>query len=159
MSNIVAGIARGNLRYIEEHIKQKTDIYLRYKEGLKSVPVTLNPHSAEAEPNYWLSCALIDSDAMCYQERSGQEYKYTREHNKSCPMEILDALSRMNAEGRPIWKPMHMQPIYSAYDFVKRKDADVGADIFHRGLCLPSDNKMSIEQQDIIIEIIKRCFA
>lgn len=172
MSNIIAGIARGNMFYIDEHIAQKKEIYERYKEGLKDLPVVLNPFEGKSTPNYWLSCLLINEEAMCQQVRGEKDYLYKSEPGKSCPQEIIDVLSVFNAEGRPIWKPMHMQPIYRMNPFVtvegsgrSRSNAyiegsgvDVGADIFDRGLCLPSDNKMTAEQQDRVIEIVKRCF-
>ena len=174
MSNIIAGVVRGQLPYLEEHIAQKKAIYERYKEGLKGLPVSMNPFDAEAaEPNYWLSCMIIDPEAMCSQVRGEKETLYISEPGKSCPSEILDAIASINAEGRPIWKPMHMQPIYRMNPFITaggngraRSNAyikesgfvDVGADIFARGLCLPSDNKMTAEQQDKIIEIVRRCF-
>lgn len=173
MSNINAGVVRGQLPYLEEHIRQKKAIYYKYKENFKDLPVSMNPIPKECEPNYWLSCLLIDKAAMCRQVRGEKDVLYTSEHGKSCPTEILEALVSINAEGRPIWKPMHMQPIYRMNGFVTRDGngrartnayihstfVDVGADIFERGLCLPSDNKMTPEQQENIIEIIKRCFA
>lgn len=173
MSNIIAGIVRGQLPYLEEHIDQKKTIWNRYKEGLKDLPVSMNPIDFEnSEPNYWLSCLVIDSEAMCPQVLGEREALYIGESGKSCPMEILAALSAFNAEGRPVWKPMHMQPVYRMNPFVVRdgngrgrsnayiteSSTDVGADIFSRGLCLPSDNKMTAEQQDRVIKIIKRCF-
>lgn len=174
MSNVIAGVVRGQLPHLEEHIAQKKEIYMRYKEGFKDLPVSMNPYDAEnSEPNFWLSCMLIDEDAMCRQVRGEKEALYISESGKSCPTEILETLAKYNAEGRPIWKPMHMQPIYRMNPFVtaegngrgrtnayiKGAGVDVGADIFERGLCLPSDNKMKIEKQDRIIEIIKRCFG
>jgi dTDP-4-amino-4,6-dideoxygalactose transaminase len=173
MSNIIAGVVRGQLPYLEEHIKAKKAIYERYKDGLKGLPVSMNPFDGvNSEPNFWLSCLIIDKDAMCQQVRGEREALYRSEAGKSCPTEILEALSSFNAEGRPIWKPMHMQPIYRMNPFVTaegngrgRSNAyisgdgvDVGADIFERGLCLPSDNKMTVEQQNVVIEIIRRCF-
>ena len=161
MSNIIAGIVRGQLGHLDEHILQKKAIYERYRDGLKGLPITLNPFDAgSCEPNYWLSCLLIDADAMCPQKRTDTEATYIPQKGKSCPTEILETLAKFNAEGRPIWKPMHLQPIYSKNLFVTADDngEDVGADIFARGLCLPSDNKMTPEQQDIIIEIIRSCF-
>ncbi len=173
MSNIIAGIVRGQLPYIEEHIAQKKAIYERYKAGLADLPVKMNPFDAEqSQPNFWLSCLLIDEDAMAPMVRGEKDYLYTSVPGKSSPMEILDALAAFNAEGRPIWKPMHMQPIYRTHPFITtegngraRSNAyiagsgiDVGADIFHRGLCLPSDNKLTSEQQGKIIDIIHRCF-
>ena len=175
MSNIIGGIVRGQLPYLEEHIAQKKAIYERYKEGFKGLPVQMNPFDeANSEPNYWLSCMIIDKDAMCKQVRGEKDALYISEPGKSCPTEILEAIASVNAEGRPIWKPMHMQPMYRMHGFVTRSGSgrarsnayiaggeafDVGADIFERGLCLPSDNKMTPEQQDVIIEVIRRCFA
>jgi len=173
MSNVIAGVVRGQYPYLEEHIAQKKSIYERYKEGLKELPVKMNPIADCSEPNYWLSCMIIDEDAMCRQVRGEKDALYIPESGKSCPTEILEAIVSINAEGRPIWKPMHMQPIYRMNPFITangngraRSNAyitetgmmDVGADIFERGLCLPSDNKMTPEQQDVIIGVIKRCF-
>ena len=173
MSNVIAGVVRGQIPYLQEHIDQKKAIYERYKEGLKDLPVKMNPYDVEKSvPNFWLSCLIIDEDAMSPMARGDKDYLYKRESGKSSPQEILDALASINVEGRPIWKPMHMQPIYRTNPFVTaegngrgRTNAyiegsgiDVGADIFRRGLCLPSDNKMTEEQQDVIIDIIHRCF-
>lgn len=180
MSNVIAGVVRGQYEYLDEHIAQKKAIYERYKEGFKNLPVEMNPFEEDkAEPNYWLSCILIRPEAMCKQVRGEQEALYISEPGKSCPTEILDTLAKYNAEGRPIWKPMHMQPIYRMNGFVTRegngraktnayisggavgkdgKPLDIGMDIFQRGLCLPSDNKMTIEEQDIVIEMVKSCF-
>ena len=158
MSNVIAGVIRGQLPYLEEHIAQKKAIYERYKEGFKDLPVQMNPFDADnSEPNCWLSCLLIEKDAMCRQVRSDNEAEFWEEPGKSCPTEILTKLARLNAEGRPIWKPMHLQPIYSDNSFVSLGE-DVGADIFARGLCLPSDNKMTPAIQDKIIEVVKSCF-
>lgn len=175
MSNVVAGVVRGQLPYLEEHIAQKRVIYERYKEGLRDLPVHMNPFDERnSNPNYWLSCLIIDIDAMCKQVRGEKEALYISEKGKSCPTEILEAISAINAEGRPIWKPMHLQPIYRMSPFITRygngrarsnayiKESgmiDVGADIFERGLCLPSDNKMTEEQHTMIIDVVHRCFA
>ena len=180
MSNVIAGVIRGQMPYLEEHIGQKKAIWERYREGFKDLPVKMNPIDlANSEPNYWLSCLIIDPDAMCPTVRGDSESIFTPQHGKSCPTEILQALVSINAEGRPIWKPMHMQPIYRSNAFITRegsgraktnayiaggalgkdgKPLDVGMDIFHRGLCLPSDNKMTKEEQDAIIETVHRCF-
>ena len=163
MSNVIAGVARGQFPYLKEHIAQKRAVYERYKEGLKDLPVSLNPYDSEKSvPNFWLSCMLIDKDYMCSQQRSDCRASYVPESGKSCPTEILETLAAYNAEGRPIWKPMHLQPIYRSHPFVAA-DAegadDVGMDIFTRGLCLPSDNKMTEKDQDVVIELVKRCFA
>lgn len=173
MSNIIAGVLRGQIRYLEEHIKQKRAIYERYRNGLSDLPVRMNPYDDEHSiPNFWLSCMIIEPDAMASMVRGEQDYLWKTEPEKSSPQEILDAINAFGAEGRPIWKPMHMQPIYKNHAFITREGngrgrsnayingsgADVGADIFRRGLCLPSDNKMTVEQQDKVIEIIHRCF-
>ena len=159
LSNVVAGVIRGQLPHLEEHIAQKRAIYYRYKEGFKDLPVKMNPFDVNnSEPNYWLSCLIIDKDAMCKQTRTNLTYGYRKEHGKSCPSEILEVLAKHDAEGRPIWKPMHMQPIFIENKFVSFENAPINEDIFERGLCLPSDNKMTAEEQDRIIEIIKACF-
>ena len=164
MSNVIAGVVRGQYQYLDEHIAQKKAVYMRYKEGLKDLPVSMNPYMEECmEPNFWLSCMLIDENAMCKQIRTALEASYVSESGKSCPTEILEKLAEYNAEGRPIWNPMHMQPIYSAHSFVTAKGEKTGEgavdeDVFARGLCLPSDNKMTEEEQDMIIAIIRSCF-
>ena len=161
MSNVIAGVVRGQIPYLDEHIAQKKAIYMRYKEAFKNLPVTMNPYiEGDMEPNFWLSCLLIDEDAMCEQNRTDLKATYKKEQGKTCPTEILEKLEQYNAEGRPIWKPMHLQPIYKENDFITSNENKVGncEDIFRRGLCLPSDNKMTPEEQDEIIEIIKSCF-
>lgn len=173
MSNVIAGVVRGQIPYLEEHIARKKAIYMRYKEAFKDLPVMMNPYDEKiTEPNFWLSAMLINEDAMCKQVRSDNDACYVKEPGKTCPTEILETLAKYNAEGRPIWKPMHMQPLYRMHAFVTSegngrgrtnayiagKGADVGADIFARGLCLPSDINMTKEEQDIVIEIIKSCF-
>lgn len=159
MSNVIAGVVRGQLPYLQEHIAQKKAIYMRYKEAFQDLPVTMNPYDPEkAEPNFWLSCLLIDKNAMCEQVRSATEAWFQKEPGKTCPTEILEKLAAINAEGRPIWKPMHLQPIFRNHGFVTRKDTAVGTDLFERGLCLPSDNKMTAQQQDVIIRVIRSCF-
>ena len=173
MSNVIAGVVRGQFPHLEEHIAQKHAIYERYKEGFKGLPVSMNPYDEKnSVPNFWLSCLIVDPDAMCKQVRGEQDALYVAEAGKSCPTEILQAIASINAEGRPIWKPMHMQPIYRMNGFITRNGSgravtnayiagsreDVGMDIFNRGLCLPSDNKMTAEQQEKIIEVIRSCF-
>jgi len=174
MSNIIAGVVRGQLPYLEEHIADKKRIYEKYKEGLADLPVKMNPIPGNTVPNYWLSCITINEDAMCETVRGEKKALYNTEAGKSCPTEILEALMAFNADCRPIWKPMHMQPLYRMSPFVTtagngraRSNAyikesgmiDVGADIFERGLCLPSDNKMTTDEQAIVIEIVRRCFS
>lgn len=180
MSNVIAGVVRGQIPYLQEHISQKEAIYRRYEKGFSDLPIKMNPYDVEnTKPNFWLSCMTINPEAMCQQVRSEKEALYIHEDGKSCPTEILEKLAAYNAEGRPIWKPMHMQPIYRMNDFITRegngrgrtnayitggeigkdgKPLDIGMDIFSRGLCLPSDNKMTYEEQDIIIQLIRECF-
>lgn len=173
MSNVIAGVVRGQIPHLEEHIAQKKAIYERYREGLKDLPIKMNPYDEEnSEPNFWLSCLIIDKEAMCKQVRSEKEALFISEAGKTCPTEILEEIAKYNAEGRPIWKPMHMQPVFRMNPFITRdgngrantnaylvgSTLDVGMDIFDRGLCLPSDNKMTMEEQNQIIEIIKECF-
>ncbi len=180
MSNVIAGVIRGQYPHLKEHIAQKKAIYERYQQGFRELPVTMNPYDAHnSEPNYWLSCILIDGKAMCRQVRGERDVCYVPEKGKSCPTEILETLAAVNAEGRPVWKPMHMQPLYRMNGFVTRegngravtnayiaggavgadgRPLDVGADLFARGLCLPSDNKMTVEEQEKIIAVIRACF-
>lgn len=141
MSNILAGIGRGQLLHLQEHIDLKRAVYRRYKEGLADLPVTMNPYLEYSEPNFWLSCMLINRDCGV------------------SPETIRLRLEEYNAEARPIWKPMHMQPIFKGYKYVTEMEGeDVGADIFARGLCLPSDIKMTVDEQEKVINIIKSCF-
>ena len=173
ISNVIAGVVRGQLPYLQEHIDRKRAIYERYNEGFRDLPVQMNPYDAEkSQPNFWLSCMLIDEDAMCRQVRDERSALFIPEAGKSCPTEILETLSKFNAEGRPIWKPMHLQPLYKRNHFITAAglnfcgasqisaDAgtDVGLSIFNRGLCLPSDHKMMPEQQDAIIKLVHCCF-
>ena len=173
MSNVIAGVVRGQWGHLEEHIEKKKEIYERYREGLKDLPVAMNPFDAsQSRPNYWLSCITIDEKAMCETERSGSGAVYRAKSGKTCPTEVLETLATLNAEGRPVWKPMHLQPVYRMNSFVttdgngrartnayiKGSGIDVGADIFKRGLCLPSDIKMTAGEQERVMEIIKKCF-
>ncbi len=171
MSNIIAGIVRGQFEYLDEHIKAKKEIYKRYKERFKGLPVQMNPagnNNTQTDTNCWLSCMIIDEDAMAPHSRTDKEPVYSSEKGKSSPSEILDALNAFNAEGRPIWKPMHMQPIYHNNSYIT-VDGEMGIDgvinrsvsedIFQRGLCLPSDIKMTEEEQDGVIGIIRKCFS
>ena len=172
MSNVIAGVIRGQYPYLAEHINQKKMVYERYKEAFKDLPVKMNPITDGTNPNYWLSAMIIDKEYMCKQVRDDSHALYIKEKCKTCPTEILETLTKYNVEGRPIWKPMHMQPMYRMHECIGREGsircktnayiaggvADIGADIFERGLCLPSDNKMTPEIQDKVIEIIKGCF-
>lgn len=140
MSNVVAGIGRGQLKYVEEHRDRKESIYHRYEEGFKELPVTMNPFLPGTRPNFWLSCFTINPECSVN------------------PMSIIEKLSAHNIEARPIWKPMHMQPVFADRDFIYVEDKPVGEDIFARGLCLPSDIKMTVEEQQYVIDIVKSCF-
>lgn len=160
MSNILAGIGRGQMLHLEEHKARKKEIYERYRKGLAGLPVQMNPYLTDTDPNFWLSCLLVDGDAMTEQIRSDHDSRYTKESGKSCPDEIREALASYNIETRPIWKPMHLQPIYQNHDFITAEDGSCAdEDIFERGLCLPSDIKMTPEEQDAVIEIIREVFA
>lgn len=140
MSNVVAGIGRGQLIHLEEHRDLKEKIYRRYEEAFKDLPVTMNPYEENTRPNFWLSCITIDPAA------------------KVTPAMLLEALEKENIEGRPIWKPMHLQPVFAHCDFITAGD-NVGEDVFNNGICLPSDIKMTKKEQDRVIAIIKNCFA
>lgn len=140
MSNVVAGIGRGQLLHLDEHRAKKQRIYERYLEGLKDLPLTMNPYLPYTKPNFWLSCALINEDCSV------------------SAMEVLARLDEANIEGRPIWKPMHMQPVFRGHDFITAENSSVGEKVFAKGLCLPSDIKMTEEEQDFVIEVIKSCF-
>lgn len=181
MSNVIAGIVRNQLDRLDKHINEKRNIYNRYKDALKNLPISMNPYEKNnVEPNYWLSCMIIDGEAMSKEVKGDLDYLYRPEKGKSSPHEILDAIASINAEGRPIWKPMHKQPLFRNHDFINRYGLanamtnayiegglvnerdnlpeDISSDIFARGLCLPSDNKMTEEEQDRIIEVIRACF-
>lgn len=160
MSNVLAGIGRGQMLHLEEHKARKKEIYERYRKGLAGLPVQMNPYLSDTEPNFWLSCLIVDKDAMTEQIRNDHDSRYTKESGKSCPDEIREVLASYNIETRPIWKPMHLQPIYADHDFITAADGVcVDEDIFNRGLCLPSDIKMTVEEQDAVIEIIRGLFA
>lgn len=174
MSNVIAGVVRGQLPYLTEHIEKKRRIYERYLDGLAALPVVMNPYDASTSlPNFWLSCLLINQDAFGSEVRGDASVLYQNEKGKSSPHAILDALKSINAEGRPIWKPMHLQPIFRSNSFVTREGEGrgrtnaymdcgqrlaVSEDVFNRGVCLPSDIKMTEEQQDRVIEQIRSCF-
>ena len=141
MSNIVAGIGRGQLLHLNEHVQRKEAIYRRYEKGLQGLPLTMNPYMEGMEPNFWLSCILINKDCPV------------------SPMTLMEKLKENNMESRPIWKPMHMQPVFADRDYIRAAGEPVSEDIFARGLCLPSDIKMTEEEQMAVIEVIRSCFA
>lgn len=174
ISTLQAALIGVQKKYLPQHVRSKQEIYFKYKKAFKDLPVTMNPYDAEnSEPNFWLSCMIINEEAMCRQVRSEKEALYIHESGKTCPTEILETLAKYNAEGRPIWKPMHMQPMYMSNPFFTAQgngrartnayisggnSLSVGEDIFNRGLCLPSDINMTAEEQNVIIQIIRSCF-
>lgn len=139
MSNIVAGIGRGQLPHLEEHRNLKEKIYRTYQEAFADLPVTMNPYEANTRPNFWLSCITLDRDCGV------------------TPAMLLDAYTEANIEARPIWKPMHLQPVFADRDFISVGDR-VGEDIFARGLCLPSDIKMTADEQQRVIDVVRGFF-
>ena len=143
MSNIVAGIGRGQLKVLDERIKQKTDIYNRYKEAFKDIPeIKMQPVPVNTVPNHWLSAFVLD------------------ENSKVKPNDIMDALDKENIESRPVWKPMNLQPVFEKYDFITVCDGkkSVGQKLFENGVCLPSDTKMTEEEQNVVIKVVKDLF-
>ena len=140
MSNVCAGIGRGQLLHLEEHRARKKAIFERYRAAFADLPLVMNPYTADSEPNFWLSCILLNGDVGV------------------SPLTVMEMLRAVGAEARPIWKPMHLQPVFAANDFVTTEDHAADEEIFARGLCLPSDIKMTEEEQDYVIEVIKSCF-
>ena len=141
MSNITAGVGRGQLLHLDEHIAKKKAIYETYKDAFKDYKqVHMNPYETCSEPNFWLSCMTIDEDS------------------KTKPLDIIEALEQENIESRPIWKQLHQQPVFKGCEFYSHYEDDkkpVSEDIFDRGLCLPSDIKNTKEDMDRIIRIIR----
>lgn len=141
MSNIVAGIGRGQLKVLNDRLAKKKEIYETYKDAFKDIPeIEMKPVPVDTKPNYWLSTMLL------------------KEGSKVTPLNVMEALDKENIESRPIWKPMHMQPVFEKFDFIKVEDKPVSEDIFARGVCLPSDTKMTKEEQQEVIRIIKELF-
>ena len=143
MSNITAGIGRGQLLHLEEHKALKKKIYQQYKEAFADIPeLSMNPLNPDGDANCWLSCALIEEGCGV------------------TPDMVMDALAEENIESRPIWKPMHLQPVFADYDFITADGSDhsVAADVFNRGLCLPSDIKNTEDDMKLIISTVRRCF-
>ena len=174
MSDIVAGLILGQFQHLEEHIAKKRAIYERYQEELDGDIMYMNPVGEGTEPNYWMSCMTCESNIQFQETRSEREYTYTNQHGTASPMEIYDALEAFNVESSPVYKPMSMQPVFREFDQItldgsKREYAefdqdgfwvrcDVAKECFERGLCLPSDIKMTGEEQERIIEIVRSCF-
>ena len=142
MSNICAGIGRGQLKVLDKRIEKKTNIYERYKRAFEGISeIKMQPYMANSKPNHWLSAIILDKTS------------------KIKPINIIEALENENIESRPIWKPMHMQPFFKDYDFITlEKEKSIAQDIFERGVCLPSDTKMTDEEQKKVIKIIKKLF-
>ena len=159
MSNVVAGIGRGQLTHLEEHKDAKAKIYDVYKTGLAGLPVDMNPYLPESSPNFWLSCLTIAPEALCPCTRTETTSSWEHIPGKTCPDELASILKGENIETRPIWKPMHMQPVFAGNDFITMADGiPVDEDIFSRGICLPSDIKMSQKQQERIVAAIASAF-
>lgn len=143
MSNICAGIGRGQLKVLDKRIEKKTEIYNKYKNELEKVKeIKMQPIPKNTKPNHWLSVMTIDKDS------------------KVKPLNIMETLEKENIDSRPVWKPMHLQPVFKGYDFITAKNdgTSVSEDLFNRGVCLPSDTKMTEEEQERVIDIIKKCF-
>lgn len=143
MSNICAGIGRGQLKVLDKRIEKKTGIYNKYKNELEKVKeIKMQPIPKNTMPNHWLSVMTIDKDS------------------KVKPLNIMETLEKENIDSRPVWKPMHLQPVFKEYDFITAKNdgTSVSEDLFNRGVCLPSDTKMTEEEQERVIDIIKKCF-
>lgn len=147
MSNVVAGIGRGQLQTLREYIKKKQEIYERYETAFAGIPaIQMNPMNPDGEANHWLSCMTLEPDCI----REG-----------ITPLKVMEALEKENIESRPIWKPMDLQPVYQGHDFVQvesKNGLSVGADVFNRGVCLPSDIKNTDEDMERVIQIIKSLF-
>ena len=143
MSNVVAGIGRGQLLHLEEHKAKKQAIYRQYKEAFADIPeISMNPMNPDGEANNWLSCMTIDPSSPV------------------TPIGVMDALAEYNIETRPIWKPMHLQPVFADCDFIQTEEGiSVSEDVFNRGLCLPSDIKNTAEDMDLILSIVRRQFG
>ena len=143
MSNVIAGIGRGQLLHLEEHKAKKQVIYRQYREAFRDIPeISMNPMNPEGEANNWLSCMTIDPACPV------------------TPVGVMDALAEYNIETRPIWKPMHLQPVFSNCDFIQTKEGvSVSEDIFNRGLCLPSDIKNAPEDMELLISVVRRQFG
>lgn len=141
MSNITAGIGRGQLLHLEEHIQQKKWIYETYQRAFQSDErVTMNPYELCSKPNFWLSCMILSEDC-CVK-----------------PIDMIEALEQENIESRPIWKPLHLQPVFEGCEFYSHFEEEkisVSEDLFQRGLCLPSDIKNTRGDMERILKIIK----
>lgn len=143
MSNICAGIGRGQLKVLDKRIEKKTEIYNKYKEELeKTEEIKMQPTPENTKPNHWLSVMTIDKNS------------------KVNPLYVIETLEKENIDSRPVWKPMHLQPVFKGYDFITTKEdgTSVSEELFNRGVCLPSDTKMTAEEQKRVIDIIKKCF-
>lgn len=140
MSNILAGIGRGQLLHLQEHRDRKAAIYHRYREAFRDLPLTMNPYLPDSSPNFWLSCILLDEGCGV------------------TPKDLWERLDQANIESRPIWKPLHMQPVFAGRDFITTGGSSVNEDIFARGLCLPSDIKMTEEEIQYVIDTVRSVF-
>lgn len=147
MSNIIAGIGRGQMATLDEYKQKKQEIYLRYQNAFAAIPeIAMNPMNPNGEANNWLSCMTLNGEAMV---------------KGITPLTIMETLEKENIESRPIWKPMNLQPVYSNNDFIQvesRNGMSIGEDIFNRGMCLPSDIKNTDEDMERVISLVKGCF-
>jgi dTDP-4-amino-4,6-dideoxygalactose transaminase len=140
MSNISAGIGRGQMKVLPLRVRQKQAIYARYTDKLKGLPLIMQPKLDCAEPNRWLSVALLDADCGV------------------TPVDMLAKLNEANIEGRHLWKPMNLQPVFADCPFVSVSGKPVCDDLFARGVCLPSDTKMSMDDVDRVCAVIREMF-
>lgn len=133
MSNVVAGIGRGQLKVLEQRVQRKKEIFEFYRTELAEIEdITFMPVNEWDSPNYWLSCATIEGDIS--------------------PEDVMNELEKYNVESRPVWKPMHLQPYFEEYDYIGQNVADT---LFKKGICLPSDTKMTDEDLLYVVNVIR----
>ena len=175
MSSITAGLIRNQLKYLEEHIAKKKAIYERYQKRFDEDLILLNPIGEGTEPNYWISCMTVESSIAFQETRSEREYTYESQHGTAAPMEILDAFQAFNVEGKTVLKPLHMQPIFCNHEQITLDGGrrtyeqfymdsflirgNESAALFKRGLCLPSDIRMTEEEQERVMDMVYASFA
>ena len=140
MSNICAGIGRGQMEVLEQRVAQKRAIHARYREALADLPLQFPDEPEGVRSNRWLTAALLAPDCGV------------------TPVQIIAALAEHNIEARHIWKPMHLQPVFQDCAFVRTAERSVAEDVFARGVCLPSDTKMTPEQQAQVCAVIRGLF-
>ena len=141
LSNISAGVGRGQMKILPDRVEQKRAIYERYARNLADLPVTFQPEMAGTKSNRWLTSILLDAGCGV------------------TPTQLLEALSAENMEGRHLWKPMHNQPVFAGNAYVMAGEKSVSDDMFARGVCLPSDTKMTMEDVDRVCDVIRKVLA